>query len=79
MVRRAAVLNDIQALERRLERTRRDGDADHVRLVVADTRRNRRALAGTPAAFGGLSRDARAVLKPLRAGRDPGTSAVILA
>jgi hypothetical protein len=77
VVRRAAVLNDIQALERRLERTRRDGDADHVRLVVADTRRNRRALAGTPAAFGGLSPDARAVLKALRAGRDPGSGAVI--
>ena len=72
------VLDDLQALERRLERKRRDGAADHVILVAADTRRNRSALAGASAAFGGFSRDARAVLKALRAGRDPGCDAIIL-
>jgi hypothetical protein len=72
------VLDDLQALERRVERKRRDGDADHVILVVADTRRNRRALAAAPAAFGGFSRDARAVLGALRRGTDPGCDALIL-
>lgn len=73
------VLDDLQALERRLERKRRDGGGGHVVLVVADTRRNRRALAAAPAAFGGFSRDARRVLRALRAGEDPGCDAIILA
>jgi transcriptional regulator with XRE-family HTH domain len=72
------VLDDLQALERRLERKRRDGGADHVILLVAGTRRNRRALAAAPAAFGGFSRDARAVLGALRRGEDPGRDALIL-
>jgi hypothetical protein len=72
------VLDDVQAVERRVTRKQRDGAADHVLVLVADTRRNRRALAAAPAAFGGFSRDARAVLRALRQGRDPGTSAVIL-
>src|SRR5215213_7074930 len=33
------VLDDLPALERRVERKKRDGAADHVVLVVADTRR----------------------------------------
>ena len=72
------VLDDLQALERRLERKRRDGAAHHVILVVADTRRNRRALAAAPSAFGRFSRDARAVLRALRAGVDPGRDAIVL-
>jgi len=72
------VLDDLQDLERRLERKRRDGGADHVLLLVANTRRNRRALAAAPAAFGGLSRDARLVLGALRRGVDPGCDAIIL-
>jgi hypothetical protein len=72
------VLDDLQALERRLERKRRDGGADHVILLVADTKRNRRALAAAPAAFGGFSRDARAILGALRRGDDPGCDAIIL-
>jgi hypothetical protein len=72
------VLDDLQALERRLERKRRDGGADHVILLVADTRRNRRALASAPAAFGGFSHDARAVLRALRRGEDPGRDAIVM-
>lgn len=72
------VLDDIQAIERRLARKQRDGRADHVLLLVADTRRNRQALAAAPAAFGGLSRDARAVLRALGEGRVPGTSAIVM-
>jgi hypothetical protein len=72
------VLSDVQALERRLMLKQRDGGIEHVILLVADTPRNRRALREAPAAFGGFGRDARSVLRALREGRDPGTSAIIL-
>jgi hypothetical protein len=72
------ILDDIQALERRLERKRRDAGGGHLILLVAETRRNRAALAAAPAALGGFSRGARAVLRALRAGDDPGCDAVIL-
>lgn len=71
------VLDDIQAVERRVALKRRDGGVDHVILLVADTRRNRRALAAAPHAFAGFSRDARTVLRALGAGLDPGCSAIV--
>lgn len=71
------VLDDLQALERRLRRKGRDGGMEHVILLVADTRRNRRAIAAAPAAFAGFSRDPRATLSALRAGLDPGRSAIV--
>lgn len=72
------VLDDIQAVERRVALKQRDGQVDHVLLLVADTRRNRRALASAPAAFPGFSRDARRMLRNLALGVDPGTSALVL-
>jgi transcriptional regulator with XRE-family HTH domain len=72
------VLEDIQSVERRLALKQRDGDIDHVILLVADTRRNRRALASAPAAFAGLSRNSRPVMRALARGEDPGTSAIVL-
>jgi len=72
------VLDDLQALERRVTLKQRDGGVEHVILLVADTRRNRRALRAASAAFGGFSRDARTVLRALRRGDAPGTSAIIL-
>ena len=72
------VLDDLQAVERRIALKQRDGSIEHVLLLVADTRRNRRALAAHPNAFPGFSRDARAVLRALAAGRDPGCSAIVL-
>jgi transcriptional regulator with XRE-family HTH domain len=72
------VLADIQAVERRVALKQRDGGVDHVILLVADTRRNRRALAAAPHAFAGFRRDARTVLRALGAGRDPGCSAVLI-
>jgi transcriptional regulator with XRE-family HTH domain len=72
------VLDDIQALERRLTLKRRDGDVDHVILLVADTRRNRRALAGAPAAFADLPMRTREVLAALRDGRDPGQNGIVI-
>ena len=72
------VLDDIQALERRLALKVRDGGVDGVILVIADTPRNRRALAAAPGSFSGFDRNARRVLSALAAGRDPGGSSLIL-
>jgi hypothetical protein len=55
----------------------RDGGADGVILVIANTRRNRRAIAAAPGAFRDFDRDARRVLADLRAGRDPGGSSIL--
>jgi transcriptional regulator with XRE-family HTH domain len=71
------VLDDLQALERRLRRKQRDGGIDVVILLVADTRRNRRAIEAAPAAFAGFSRDSRATLRALRSGVNPGRSAIV--
>ena len=70
---------DAQALARRLALKRRDGDVDHVILLVADTRGNRavlRAFADALAADFPVP-GARA-LAALTAGRDPEGSAIFL-
>jgi transcriptional regulator with XRE-family HTH domain len=72
------VLDDIQAVERKLALKQRDGGIDHVILLVADTPRNRRALAAAPGAFATFSRDSRAMLRALRDGRDPGYSGIVI-
>ena len=78
VVEAETVLDDLQALERRLRRKQRDGGVDVLILLVADTRRNRRAIEAAPASFAGFSRDARATLHALRAGIHPGRSAIVL-
>ena len=72
------VLDDVQAVERRISLKQRDGAIDHVILLVADTRRNRRALAASPNAFPGFSRDARSTLRPLADGHIPLGSCVVI-
>jgi transcriptional regulator with XRE-family HTH domain len=65
------VIEDVQALERKVSRKQRDGRIAHVLILVANTPRNRRAFAAAPAAFGAWPLRAREVLGALRAGRDP--------
>jgi transcriptional regulator with XRE-family HTH domain len=72
------VLDDLQAQERRLALKRRDGGEDHVILLVADTRRNRRALASAPGAFADLPLGTREILVALRKGRNPGASGIVI-
>jgi transcriptional regulator with XRE-family HTH domain len=72
------VLDDLQALERRIALKRRDGAVDRVILVISDTARNRRALAAAPGAFADFDRAARNTLRALAAGIDPGRSAILL-
>jgi len=71
-------LDDIQATERRLTLKRRDGEADHVILLVADTRRNRRALAAAPGAFAELPLRTREILADLARGTHPGGSGIVI-
>jgi transcriptional regulator with XRE-family HTH domain len=71
------VIDDVQALERKIGLKQRDGNARHLLLLIADTRRNRRALASAPAALGGWPLRTREILAALRAGRDPGAGGVV--
>ena len=57
---------------------RRDGGIDNVILLVADTPRNRAALASAPAAFSDLPMRTRTTLAALRAGVDPGRSGIVI-
>jgi transcriptional regulator with XRE-family HTH domain len=72
------VLADIQAAERKIALKQRDGGIDHVILLVADTRRNRRALAAAPASFQGWSRDSRSAMRALKAADEPPDSVIII-
>jgi hypothetical protein len=72
------VLADIQAAERKIALKQRDGGIDHVILLVADTRRNRRALAAAPAAFQGWNRHSRSAMRALKAADEPRDSAIII-
>ena len=71
------VIDDVQALERRIRLKQRDDGAAHVLVVVSATPRNRRALDAAPEAFAGYLRDARSVLRALSVGHNPATSAVM--
>ena len=72
-------IRDAQAVARRTNLKQRDGELDHVVLLVAGTRSNRRALAAAArelsAAFPIPQRDS---LRALRDGRDPGGSSIIV-
>lgn len=72
------VIDDIQALERRLSLKVRDGQVDGVILLVADTPRNRRALVAGREAFADLQLRTRSILGPLRSGRYPGSSGIVV-
>jgi transcriptional regulator with XRE-family HTH domain len=71
-------IDDLQATERRLQLKRRDGGADHVILLVADIRRNRRALASAPSAFADLPLRTREILNALGSGVHPGGSGIVI-
>jgi transcriptional regulator with XRE-family HTH domain len=72
-----SVLDDLQALERRLTLKVRDGRVANVLLLIADTRRNRRGLESSPAAFGDFDRDARTTLARLSRGELPGRRCLV--
>jgi transcriptional regulator with XRE-family HTH domain len=70
---------DSQELERRLALKRRDGGVDHVVLLLANTRHNRRFLRDCGEGFhGAFPLQASAALSRLALGGDPGGSAIVL-
>ena len=72
------VIDDTQAIDRKLALKKRDGLVDHLILLVADTPRNRRALVASPAAFADLPLRTREVLAALRAGVEPAGSGIVI-
>ncbi len=71
------VIDDGQALQRKLALKLRDGGFDHLILLVADTPRNRAALEAT-SLRDSYPLPGRSVLQALREGRDPGASGVVI-
>jgi hypothetical protein len=71
--------NDVQALQRRIALKQRDGAADVVLLLLADTKHHRSSLrlAGDGIA-GQFPVSARQALRALAAGRRPERNAVVL-
>jgi hypothetical protein len=67
-----------QAVDRKIALKRRDELVDHVILLVADTPRNRRALAAARSAFADMPLRTREILVALRAGVEPSGSGVVL-
>lgn len=72
-------LRDAQEVERRAALKSRDGRVDHVMLLLADTRWNRRALMAARAGLRTLfPADGRVIIDALRTGHDPGGSGIVL-
>ncbi len=70
---------DSQDLQRRVSLKRRDGGVDHVILLLADTRHNRRFLrVAGPGFHADFPVPGAVALERLAAGADPGGSAIIL-
>jgi hypothetical protein len=66
-------------LERRISLKLRDDPVDHILLVLADTKANRRGLSEHPALVPGLPRLRTAtVLKLLREGRHPPSGLILI-
>ena len=71
-------LYDIQAIQRRCQAKARDSGVDHIILLVADTRHNRRVLTEHAADLGAVfPLKARHIRGSLAQGRDPGASGVV--
>lgn len=70
-------LDDLQALERRLNAKQRDLQLARVLLLVADTRHNRRVVADHPPVRARFPISTRAALAALARGRDPGGDAIV--
>ena len=72
-------IRNAQAVARRTNLKQRDGELDHVILLVAGTRANRRALAVSGGEFASaFPISQRDCLRALREGRDPGGSSIIV-
>ena len=71
-------LADVQATERRLRAKQRDLGTSRAILLVADTRHDRRVIAGVPELRRQFPVGTRPCLAALRAGRDPGGDCLVI-
>lgn len=71
-------LRDAQAVVRKVGMKLRDGDVDHVVLLVADTRGNRAAITAASVELDGYGVHQRHALAALAEGRAPGGNAVVI-
>jgi transcriptional regulator with XRE-family HTH domain len=72
------VLDDLQALERKIRGKQRDGQLDRIILLVRGSHRNRHILAVAAAMRRAFPIAPRAVLAALERGRDPGGDGIVL-
>jgi hypothetical protein len=73
------IVDDIQALERRIALKRRDGQMSAVVLLIARTTRNRNAIDGAgPGLREMFPIEARAMFASLADGSDPGGSGIVM-
>ena len=70
-------IDDVQALERRVNAKQRDLGTGRVILVVGDTRHNRTIVATNPSVRARFPVSTRACLVALATGRDPGGDALV--
>lgn len=78
MVEAETRLDDVQAMERRINLKQRDLGIRRVILLVADTRHNRAVLDAHPEVLDRFPISTRACLAALRECRDPGGNAIVL-
>jgi transcriptional regulator with XRE-family HTH domain len=72
-------IRDLQAVSRKVHLKQKDGELDHVILLVSDTKSNRLALRlGAADLRETFPVDQRDCLRALRDGRDPGGSSIIV-
>lgn len=72
-------LRDAQATSRRISLKARDGEVDHVVLLLGDTTRNREALTiARESLRDAFPLDARSILSSLGRGQDPGSGGIVI-
>lgn len=71
-------LTDLQALERDINRKKRDAGLERMILLVRDSRRNREVLRAADALRRAFPGRTRSVLSALRRGHDPGTDGIVI-
>ena len=72
------VLDDLQALERKVRAKQRDGQPERIILLVRGSHRNREILAGADALQRAFPLKTRAVMGALARGADPGGDGIVL-
>lgn len=78
MIEAETRIDDVQALQRKIDAKQRDLGIGRVILLIADTRHNRRVLADVPALKQRFPVSTRACFAALQRGKDPGGDAHVI-